>query len=233
MPVPQHHRATGVNQVTIRKLLIYIAIILTTVIGIELVIGSRNPPLETRKGRAGETRTETVNRDIDFPAIERYSEFLARPLFSQTRRPYQTTDTPSGAPGTIATPSSSELELSGISLSATQRLVLIKTKRDNAHHRVGEGEEFRGWMLEAVYPDKIVMKNGAQTQELALVRKGDPLAAKRKKESRKRRQSRSAEAQTRAKEPQKSAAQRRAHAGQGSDAPENQGSEGAEAQQEE
>ncbi|MGH8656071.1 MAG: hypothetical protein ACREYE_29565 [Gammaproteobacteria bacterium] len=192
---------------TRRNVMISVAVLLAAVVGIELLIGSRDRPLETGKAGGGETPVKAVNMSIELPPVDRYSEFVERPLFSSTRRPFQPSDKTALGQSGAATASNFDLELSGITLSGTQKLALIKTKRDNAQHRVGQGEEFHGWTLEEVLADKVVMINGAQTHELALIRKGDPLAAKRKKQrkqSQKRKQSRSAKAQTEDKKAQNS-----------------------------
>jgi len=201
---------------TRRNVMISVAALLAAVVGIELLIGSRDRALETGKTGGGQMPLKAVNMSIEFPPIDRYSEFVERPLFSSTRRPFQSSDKTPLDPSGAATASNFDLELSGITLSGTQKLALIKTKRDNAQHRVGRGEEFRGWTLEEVLADKVVMINGAQTHELALVRKGDPLAAKRKKlqkQSQKRKQLRSAKAQTEDKKAQNTE-RRDARAGQ-------------------
>lgn len=175
---------------TRRKVTILLSILLTVVIGVEVFLENRDKPLDTKKTKVGKLPLKAEQTSIEFPPVDRYSEFIERPLFSNTRRPFQSSDkVPLGQGDIIA--SNSDLELSGITLSETYKLALIRTKRDNAQHRVGEGEELRGWTLEEVQAEKVVMQNGAQTQELLLIRKGDPLAAKRKKlqeESKKRKQ---------------------------------------------
>ncbi len=183
---------------TRRKIMIYFAALLAVVIGLEVFRSSYDKPIETGKTGGGETPLNAVDLSIEFPPVDRYSEFVERPLFSSTRRAFQSQDKTPLDPSGASTAFNFDLELSGVTLSATHKLALIKTKRDNAQHRVGQGEEFRGWTLEEVLADKVVMHNGAQTQELALIRKGDPLAAKRKKlqkQSKKRKQPRSARAQ--------------------------------------
>jgi len=191
---------------TRRKVMISLAALLAAVIGIEVFLGSHDRPLETAKAASAEAPLKAVDTSIEFPPVDRYSEFVERPLFSNTRRAFQSRDKTSLDPSGAITASNFDLELSGITLSGTHKLALIKTKRDNAQHRVGQGEEFRGWTLEEVLADKVVMQNGAQTQELALIRKGDPLAAKRKKlqkQAKKREQHRSAEAEAGDKKAQK------------------------------
>ncbi|MGH8644597.1 MAG: hypothetical protein ACREX4_09125, partial [Gammaproteobacteria bacterium] len=149
------------------------AALLAAVIGLEVFLGRDDRPLETAKAGSAEPPLKAVDRSIEFPPVDRYSEFVERPLFSNTRRAFKPSDTPLDRSGAI-TAFNIDLELSGITLSGTHKLALIKTKRDNAQHRIGQGEEFRGWTLEEVLGDKVVMQNGAQTQELALIRKGDP-----------------------------------------------------------
>ena len=190
---------------TRRTIMISFAALLAAVVGLEVFLGSRDRPRETAKAGSAEPPLKVVDMSIEFPPVDRYSEFVERPLFSNTRRAFQPSDRtpldPSGATTAF------DLELSGVTLSGTRKLALIKTKRDNAQHRIGQGEEFRGWTLGEVLADKVVMQNGAQTQELALIRKGDPLAAKRKKQqkqSKRQKQARSAKAQAEDKKRQDS-----------------------------
>ncbi|MGH6635098.1 MAG: hypothetical protein ACRED0_02825 [Gammaproteobacteria bacterium] len=186
--------------------MISLAALLAAVVGLEVFLGSHDRPLETAKAGSAGPPLKAVDMGIEFPPVDRYSEFIERPLFSNTRSAFQPRDTPLDPSG-AGTAVNFDLELSGITLSRTHKLALIKTQRDNAQHRVGQGEEFRGWTVEEVLADKVVIQNGAQTQELALIRKGDPLAAKRKKlqkQSKKHQQPRSAKSQAEDKKRQDS-----------------------------
>lgn len=182
---------------TRRTVMISFAAVLGAVIGLEVFLGSYDTPVEIAKAGSAVPPLKPVEMSIEFPPVDRYSEFIERPLFSNTRRAFQPSDKTSLDPSSAVTALNFDLELSGIILSGTHKLALIKTKRDSAQHRVGQGEDFRGWRLEEVLADKVVMLNDGQIHELGLVRKGDPLAAKRKKlqQRKKRKQPSSGEAQ--------------------------------------
>jgi hypothetical protein len=171
-----------------RRTMILLAAVLAAVIGLEIFLLSQDN-LEIAKGGSALPAAQRVDVAIEFPPVDHYSEFIERPLFSSTRRAFQPSDKTPLDPSGAVSANNVDLELLGISLSATHKLALIKTKRDNAQHRVGKGEEFRGWRLGEILADKVVMLNGDQLQELALIRKGDPVAAKRKKLQRQQKRS--------------------------------------------
>jgi hypothetical protein len=84
-----------------------------------------------------------------------FSDVLGRPLFSRTRR--RTTS--------VALASSS-FTLVAIVISAGERHALLGTGQPAKLSRVSEGQEIGGWTVEAILPEKVVVRRGDLREEV-------------------------------------------------------------------
>lgn len=94
------------------------------------------------------------------PPPDRYEEVNARPLFSPTRRP----PAPE-APGAGAAPEAS-FTLVGIVISTEDRLALLEHGQPPRIERVFEGQQLDGWSVEAILPDRVVLRHGGTREEV-------------------------------------------------------------------
>ncbi len=108
---------------------------------------------------------EADAEDFEMAPAEAFAEIYERPLFSETRRP----DAP-GADPALQQPATAatDLILRGVIVSPVQRLAILQTQKTAAIVHLFEGQEWGGWTVQAVHPDKVVMQRGATTAELLL-----------------------------------------------------------------
>lgn len=92
------------------------------------------------------------------PALRDFDEVLARPVFSETRRP--------PAPETAALGVSAPFALVGVVLSAKEHHALLEHGQPPHVDRVAEGQEVDGWTLEAVRLDRVVLRRGDNRVEV-------------------------------------------------------------------
>ena len=93
------------------------------------------------------------------PPLRDFGEVLARPVFSETRRP--------APPEAVAAPASSApFALVGVVVSPGERHVLLEHGQPPRIDRVAEGQELDGWTLEAVELDRVVLRRGDSRVEL-------------------------------------------------------------------
>ncbi len=105
------------------------------------------------------------------PAVEgvplsAFGEVLARPLFSESRRPPVSTSaiTPDASPDE----SNAALQLLGIILTPDKRLALIQSKDATDVVRVFEGQSVSGWQVHLIKATQVVLKRGNEDEVLKL-----------------------------------------------------------------
>jgi general secretion pathway protein N len=109
--------------------------------------------------------------DFGLAPLDRYAEIIQRPLFRETRRPPEEPDEPetvqkSGSPGKPP-----PFVLTGVIIAPDKREALLREARGRGVSRVQQGEEIRGWRLEVVGAETIVLRRADRSQELSLERK--------------------------------------------------------------
>jgi hypothetical protein len=92
------------------------------------------------------------------PPVRDFGEVLARPVFSETRRP--------PAPEAAASGATAPFALVGVVLSAKDRHALLEHGLPPHIDRVAEGQEVDGWTLEAVQLDRVVLRRGDNRVEV-------------------------------------------------------------------
>jgi hypothetical protein len=103
------------------------------------------------------------------PAAAEYEDIVLRPLFNRTRRP----DAPQIAQGAgdandgKGTPAA-QISLNGVVLTRGRRVALLRLDNDPKVMHVAEGQRAGGWLIEAVRPDRIVLRRGDTASEVAL-----------------------------------------------------------------
>ena len=104
------------------------------------------PPVEPAAGEPGPPTAVSVDA------------ILARPLFSPTRRPGErSTASPRRGP---VSKNRDDLLFAGVIISDTGRVALVQDGRTNAYYRLTQGQSVLGWSVEAIFPDRIVLRNG-------------------------------------------------------------------------
>lgn len=95
---------------------------------------------------------------FSMPALSAFSEVVARPVFSRTRRP-------GAAAGMVA--ASSSFTLVGIILAPADRHALLGFGQPRKLFRVSEGQEVGGWTVEAILPDKVIVRHADVREEVS------------------------------------------------------------------
>ena len=95
--------------------------------------------------------------EFSFPPIEAFAGALARPIFSQTRRP------PVDDVVAVIEPDPTlDVSLRGVILSGEERIALIIPAGGTEIVRLKENEQFEGWTLIAVEPDQVVFRRDVE-----------------------------------------------------------------------
>jgi general secretion pathway protein N len=118
---------------------------------------------------------------FNMPRAGTFSAIVQRPLFAANRRP--------PAEQAIEPQSSKELEITfnGVKISAGERQALFQRKDGKGNLRLQEGDEFQGWILEEIEPERVVFRQGDEKKVLALSFDEPPKQPARRKNRRKKR----------------------------------------------
>ena len=121
------------------------------------------PPLADPGARAAashEQKAADPAAELRFvmPPLRDFGEVLARPVFSETRRP--------PAPEAAAAGTTAPFALVGVVLSANERHALVEHGQPARIDRVAEGQELDGWTLAAVQLDRVVLRRGDSRVEV-------------------------------------------------------------------
>jgi hypothetical protein len=152
----------------LRALLIAAIVACALWIGYAVRWGERAPPAGLQPVDQA-VRLEEIRLAPAYPMpgpVQDLSETTARPLFAASRRPLPVA-AQSGSPGSSALPRGRYM-LTGVSISPGKRVALLRDATTNKSIRVEQNKEVGGILVESVTPTKVVLKLGAEREELAL-----------------------------------------------------------------
>jgi hypothetical protein len=95
------------------------------------------------------------------PPLSQFAETVERPLFSESRRPPETSGEPSGPPKPF------EGALVGTLIIQGETIALLKIAGEPEVTRVTKGQTIRGWLVVEIHPDRVVLQ-GERTAEIRL-----------------------------------------------------------------
>ncbi|OGT05346.1 MAG: hypothetical protein A3F73_10635 [Gallionellales bacterium RIFCSPLOWO2_12_FULL_59_22] len=155
----------GLNQkswMTIGWALAYLA--LAGVIGLELGWGRQiRPPLPVPKPLSAALVEYAVQPEFTLPPLEQeFAETTARPIFTPTRRK---PPTPVQA---ISVMQKGQFALLGALITRDKSIALLRDIAAGKAIRVEQGKEIRGITVSKVLPEKVVLTQGDETEELTL-----------------------------------------------------------------
>lgn len=106
----------------------------------------------------------------------RYAEVTARPLFIAERRPEPPPPPDEAAPPEKLTAGPEQkFMLFGVMIAPGIQTALVRLEEPNARTaRIRVGETIGEWRLDAVFPDRVVLRKGEATQDLPLTRPRKP-----------------------------------------------------------
>lgn len=136
------------------------------------IAGTDGPP-ETEPTRA-------LQAEFTFPPLAAFSEIVARPLFSPSRRPPE--DIEDSDTDTDVTPPTkqSNLILAGVVISAEERMVLLRRMNSTDLIRALMGQEVDGWYVELIESDRVTLRRGGTVEIVTLQDKAENLPAQQK-----------------------------------------------------
>ena len=100
--------------------------------------------------------------------LDDFSEIAQRPLFIPSRRPLPpNTEPPRPGPRTAER---HRFTLKGVVIVGDERMAVLVNQRRRSRTvlRVVEGQQIDGWLVEAIMPDRVVLRQGETREEVAL-----------------------------------------------------------------
>jgi general secretion pathway protein N len=100
--------------------------------------------------------------EVAMPPLEAFGDFVARPLFTPTRRPAPPVaaaapEPPPAAPPTPAPqpPALNQVTLVGVTITPDARSALVRTAGATKSQRLHEGDTLQGWTVKRIQPDAV------------------------------------------------------------------------------
>ncbi|MFO1420115.1 MAG: hypothetical protein U1F59_04025 [Candidatus Competibacteraceae bacterium] len=115
---------------------------------------------------------------FQLPPLDQYGEIAARSLFIATRQAETPPPEEAAAEQPPAGPEKTPM-LIGVMIAPGSTVALLRPEEPNAKvARVKPGESVGDWRLEAILPNRVVLRKGQTIQELALERPKKPVKPK-------------------------------------------------------
>jgi len=140
-----------------------LAAALAVVIGIEIAsggVGASIPAPSAR--RAAPAEAKLLPPLIATAPEQAYPEMAARPLWIPTRRPAPQ------ATAAAAAFARGQFVLQGVTIAGGTRIALLREKVSGRVHRVEKGKDVNGIQVVEIEPDKVVLAQGGEREELEL-----------------------------------------------------------------
>jgi general secretion pathway protein N len=98
--------------------------------------------------------------DVGMPPLEAFGDFVARPLFTPTRRPAPPAPVMAPEPPPVAAPAPqppalNQVILVGVTITPEGRSALVRTAGTPKPVRVHEGDVLQGWTVKRIQPDAV------------------------------------------------------------------------------
>ncbi len=106
--------------------------------------------------------------DFVLPKIERYAEMVEKPLLVKERRPIKTAEEETIDPDLEVKKTKLNSKLMGVISTPAGIVALILNSKTGRYVRAKQGEEVDNWRVTEVQPDKVILKQGNETEELQL-----------------------------------------------------------------
>lgn len=149
-------------------ILISASMVLIGVLGLELWLGQSSEGIDSLPTSKPEKPVEMQLPQFKPAEASDYEDIIKRPLFNNTRLPGVASPTAPSAEKPVETPLG-PLDLSAVIIDKNgRRVALIRDKTDNKTQRVAQGDEFKGWSVAEVLPDKVILQKHEEKLELIL-----------------------------------------------------------------
>jgi hypothetical protein len=152
-------------------LLLFGCIVLATLLGLQWRARYASPAAEISSGGEQAPPADPavpLAARYSPPALAAFDEILERPLFLRDRRPVKIAEP---TEPTAPPPAQLRIRLEGIAKVGGSSVAVLRDLSTNEGLRLSEGMQYKGWTLEAVEPERAVLKRGdSLVQELKLER---------------------------------------------------------------
>ena len=124
-----------------------------------------------------DTPSPTAPEEIDFTDarvnidLAQLTSTHARPLFSKTRTPVASNQLQAGSPTNNEDQAVDDIELKGTMEIAGTRRALLLALDDTAGIWLSEGETYRGWTVEQISDDEVLLQSTDETVQVPLYNK--------------------------------------------------------------
>jgi len=160
----------------VKRFLLIVAVLLAVFIGWRWLNPVAKPRLEAlpppqADGADLEKLMKSLDRVSGFPALAAYSAISNRPLFFSKRRPplpYVPAKGSGKKPGPVRKTGKPRVQLSAIISIGGQTYALVQGGKKKGTRRVRLGEDIDGWTVASIDKDKLVLRNGTETETLLL-----------------------------------------------------------------
>lgn len=133
-------------------------------------IGSSQDPGRFDRARLNDDANGTPDLpsgEFEFPPLDAFAEFIERPLFSKTRRPYEPPVDAKDKPQPKAVPAP-DWVLVGTVITPEKPSALLWDKRHKQFVTLEPGMDSGGWQLVEVAPAVVILERGAARHQIEL-----------------------------------------------------------------
>ena len=144
------------------------------------------PVAPNAKGtRAPELPTLAPTQPFQLPPLTHYADITAHPVFIAARQPEPpppVEDAPAEKPQVGSEPTTPILM--GVMILSQAKVALLRPEEPNAKTvRAKVGDKVGEWLLEAIFPNRVVLQKGTEKHELKLARPKKPVGSGSRKQN--------------------------------------------------
>ena len=193
----QSNRSSYPLQHSIRLILLGLCVIFTTILLFELNPEySNNIKSEVIDVDLSPTDSGIALKEFVFPKITAFNEIIERPLFNETRLPFETgkpeqTVVDTRKNNTKARNKQEQLSLNAVVMTPDKQIAIIQSGPGKDLQRVALGEAIEGWTLDDVSSHSIRLVKGKEIKNLELEIKNSAIKKTKVAKSEKDKQSES------------------------------------------
>jgi len=193
----QSNRSSYPLQHSIRLILLGLCVIFTTLLLFELNPEySNNIKSEVIDVDLSPTDSGIALKEFVFPKITAFNEIIERPLFNETRLPFETgkpeqTVVDTRKNNTKARNKQEQLSLNAVVMTPDKQIAIIQSGPGKDLQRVALGEAIEGWTLDDVSSHSIRLVKGKEIKDLELEIKNSAIKKTKVAKSEKDKQSES------------------------------------------
>lgn len=115
------------------------------------------------------------NMAVVLPSVDAFQEITSRPLFNVSRRPIVVDE-----PVPAVKQAELNVMLSGIVIDHSQKIAHLRSTTDKRVQALSVGDRIGDWRIEAIEPDRVLLRSGNKVETLYMQKPGSDNAAPRR-----------------------------------------------------